>query len=126
MTGVQTCALPIYIFNYNFWEVWLSPPKNGYWFTLTLFNFFILYSISSFIGQKIKLSTSIRTIIFICFGILLYIISTPTFHSMFLTFDAKYLSLFDIYHLGYYIFFIAGVVCKRYFYQLPLFRTALN
>ena len=109
-------GLLVYIFNYNFTETWLTPAKNGYWFTLTLLNFFLIYSVLCYLGQKIKVSSHVKSLLLAASGVALFVAGTRTFIHGVLGVSDNLICLFDLYHLNFYIFFVVGILTKKYFF----------
>lgn len=97
-----------FIFNIDF----INIKLNGYWFTIALFEFFVIYGIlSTFIpyinNSFIERDAYVGNIILISIGIILFILGYKTLPF----FIMALLSL----PLHYFIFFAMGIIIKRYF-----------
>ena len=116
-------GLYVYVFNMSFIGYLLSPMKYGFWFTISLFEYFVIYILISKILEKIKSRQS--------YDITLLILGLITFLST--IFSNKTLNLIGFNHsipnaLGfnnfqYFIYFILGIIAKRRF---QIFESYLN
>lgn len=97
--------LSIYMFIFSLREV--GGMYNGYWFTIALFEFFIVFVLC----KNIITNDIFFYILILLFSITTYILSyssqlfeyIPQIHSFF------------IYPFGFFIFFILGTIAKKYF-----------
>lgn len=94
-----------YIFNQSFVESLTAPFKNGYWFTIALFEFFVLYVIFNKIIEKFK-GSWIYDILLFAIGFGVYALTPKMGNSL----AANCLGFI---HLKYFIFFTVGVIAKR-------------
>ena len=100
--------LAIYRFAFSLGE--LGGMYNGYWFTIALFEFFIIYVLC----MNIIRNNLIFYTLILLFSITAYVLSfssqlfeaIPTFHS------------FLIYPFGFFIFFILGTIAKKHFNKI--------
>lgn len=103
------------IFQNNVIDSFFSFVKNGYWFTIALFEFFVLFALIEFVIYKfnIKKHESVALILFA-----LAVVSTP-----FLSFilpslnlnECKLYNLFGIKQFYFFIYFIFGVLVRKHF-----------
>ena len=94
-----------YVFNLSFVESFAAPFKEGYWFTITLFEFFVLYVIFNKIIEKLN-GSWIYDILLFTIGFGVYALTPRENYNL----VASYLGLM---HLKYFIFFVAGIIAKR-------------
>lgn len=91
----------------------LSRHKNGYWFTITLFEFYLLYLALNFVSIKLKLKNKTKDIIIIATGLLLFIINN-TVSSLDIAFHFI-LEMIGYPHWEYFTYFIFGTIVRKYF-----------
>lgn len=91
---------------------------NGYWFTITLFEYFLVYSLSNLlIKNKI-----IRTIIL--FAIAIYLYSTTYGSWLDINYPLTY--KYILYNFQFFIFFIIGTIAKQHFERICKYVFANN
>ena len=80
---------------------------NGYWFTVALFEYFVVYTLFNFICRKQIITNIILAVIGVVFYYLAYdpmrFSDTPIFND------------FIVHSFGYFIFFLFGTIVKKYF-----------
>ena len=84
-----------------------SRGLNGYWFTLALFDFFVVYTLINFIVKKQIVSNIILLVgalVFYEFGF-----NSARFG------DTPIINNFIIHPFGYFIFFMLGIIAKKHF-----------
>ena len=93
-----------------------SPTKIGYWFTFTLFQYFILYILLQKTFDLFKAKTSWR---FATLGIIGFLLFNhiPNNFLFRMGFSLQELSLFGLPQMKYFIFFVSGTYIKKYFKQ---------
>lgn len=80
---------------------------NGYWFTVALFEFFIVYVLFNFICRKQNVTNIILTII----GVVFYYLAYDPYRFS----DTPFFNDIIVHHLGFFIFFLLGTMVKKYF-----------
>ena len=93
-------SLYMFIFSLNTF----TDRLNGYWFTITLFEYFLIYSLSNLLIKK----GIIRVIFLLICAIFLYFITENTWCQNNYPLTYKYL----LYNLQFFIFFIIGTIAK--------------
>lgn len=96
--------LSIYMFYFNINTI--NPIYNGYWFTIALFEYFIVYCGFNFILKKQYISISI---LIIC-ALLCYILGYSSLTLKYPIFNQLIFTPFQ-----FFIFFIIGIIVKKYF-----------
>ena len=90
----------------------LGPSKSGYWFTLTLFEFFLIYAATMFLNpfknQGIK-----EDLVVIVVASVVYFFSSFQEHSNPVVADVYH--YLGINYLRYYVFFCLGTFIKKYY-----------
>ena len=90
----------------------LGPSKSGYWFTLTLFEFFLIYAATMFLNpfknQGIK-----EDLVVIVVASVVYFFSSFREHSNPVVADVYH--YLGINYLRYYVFFCLGTFIKKYY-----------
>ena len=96
-------ALYMFIFSLNT----IDGKFNGYWFTITLFEFFVAYVLFNlFIMNKIACNTTL-----ICFALFIYIFSYQAWcHN-----NYPFINDYFVCSFGFFIFFILGTIAKKHF-----------
>lgn len=91
----------------------LTEMKSGYWFTIALFEFFVLYIVSNIISKPTgggKIDIQILTI-----SIMLYLIGSAYRYYQLHSGDIWILDFIGIIHWRYYFFFVFGTLVKKYY-----------
>ena len=65
-----------FIFGYNFIDGLFDSYKLGYWFTITLFNFYIAFFLLNYIINKLGVKNNLIDITWIIIALLLHFITT--------------------------------------------------
>ncbi|MBR5323673.1 MAG: acyltransferase [Muribaculaceae bacterium] len=103
------------IFNKPIIEGILSGAKYGYWFTITLFFFYIIYISTKQITKLIKSSnTIIEDSILIITALIIRLICSSSIAEK-IGIPNNIYQLFGLNNLSLYIFFIFGIIIKRHF-----------
>lgn len=97
----------LFLFNLIFNLSSINLKINGYWFTIALFEFFVIYGLLSSHVRCIKNMKLGGGIILIITGLILYIFGNKSFPF--------YIMAFFSLPLHYFIFFAMGIICKKYF-----------
>ena len=110
----------IYLHNENLIDGLFSDSKLGYWFTYTLFFYFIFYSLSRCILQALKCNDTLTDSFVFLIGTLFYFLFSvrSVFYHLPLSFELS--RLLSMQHWGYFLFFTIGTLFKKYYSQLQL------
>lgn len=103
------------LFGYAFVPTIVSETKGGYWFTIALFEFFIIYAGGNFFFQKLRLGEKWFDCFLILGALTAYVLSTPAFSVRFLGIDHDLVTALGITQWRFYLFFISGVLSRKYF-----------
>ena len=95
--------------------------KSGYWFTFTLFNYFILYILSQKVFDIFNTSDKYRFILLFIIGILLY--NSFPINIIFRLGYSSVINYLSLTQLNYFIFFLFGCYMKKHFKQ---FENAID
>jgi len=99
------------VFEIDFASALFKNMKEGYWFTISLFEYSLLYVLISYALIKIRLNDSKRYLSHLFIGILVsYVGSYARTHGD----DCSLIPLFTIPELFNYVFFIIGAIFFRY------------
>ena len=107
-------SLYMFIFSLNTF----TDRLNGYWFTITLFEYFLVYSLSNLLIKK----DIIRVILLLIGAVLLYFITENTWCQNNYPLTYKYL----LYNLQFFIFFIIGTIAKKHFEKISKYVFGNN
>ena len=90
----------------------LGPSKSGYWFTLTLFEFFLIYAAAMFLNP-FKNQGFKEDLVVIVVASVVYFFSSFREHSNPVVADVYH--YLGINYLRYYVFFCLGTFIKKYY-----------
>ena len=93
----------------------MSDTKVGYWFTFTLFSYFIIYIIIRSILKVFKIKESHSLIILFIIGFLLYNFSARYYISKFCGIPTDILNFIGAGRLHYFSFFILVIIIRKNF-----------
>ena len=97
--------LSLYMFIFSIDSV--GGKYNGYWFTITLFEYFLVYTLCNFFIKRQTLSN----IILVTFALFLFVFShNPWCHN-----NYPFINEFIICNFQFFIFFIIGAIAKMHF-----------
>lgn len=107
-------AAYIFIFNLNFRDSICHPYKMGYWFTYTLFEFYVLYSVVRFFLYKLKARSIVEDVCLVSWGLLVTALSICLL---------KHKLIYDV--LGsetwnFFIFFVVGTLVRKHYQRFEL------
>lgn len=103
-----------FIFGYNFIDGLFDSYKLGYWFTITLFNFYIAFFLLNYIINKLGIKNNLIDNTWITIALLLHFITT-TKSMQALGINGLLSGLLSINMFKYFIFFIVGILVKKHF-----------
>lgn len=92
----------------------LSTNKVGYWFTTTLFEFFLFYIFFFRIIEKISNKT-LKIIIWVSIGVVFYVTTAAPVLNRLGIIEHPMVWLFDVVKLNYFLYFILGTLVKQYY-----------
>lgn len=107
-------ALFTYITGTSLWKWLFDPAKYGYWFTVTLFEYFLIYAIFRLICNKFRKHDG-ADLILMAIGLFLYFASSRTFLKMVHLYDNPVQGLLGVENMKYFIFFSFGTLVKKHF-----------
>lgn len=103
-----------YVFNLDILTGYKEHLKYGFWFTIVLFEFYILYIIIARIIEKLK-NKYLYDIILISIGVFVFICVIKK--DILTSIIPEYIiNAVGILHWRYFIFFLFGIIIKRHFY----------
>ena len=117
-----TAILSIYAYlkGYTFDYV-IGNGKAGYWFTFALFIYYFLYVSLSLLMDKIKMGEERKFVMFSIIGICLTMVVCRPMNNFIASHPI--LNVVSIQQWRYFVFFIFGVIAKRYFH---IFKHSIN
>lgn len=104
-----------YLFNHSLWSALVDNAKLGYWFTIALFEYFVIYTVSHYLFHIGKVGSVMQNVWLIISAFAIFFLSTPTVCLSLLQMDKTIYGLLGIAMLKYYLFFIFGVMVKKHF-----------
>lgn len=118
-------ALFSWVFSLSFFNLWMSPTKSGYWFTVALFCYFLLYSIVSFIVERLTLDETERWTFIIggIFSILVYGLATFSTFNICPWAHSNISGFLGLVQFKYYVFFFFGSLIR---WKYDLYLKLLN
>ena len=109
----------LYIFDGSFIDYLFHPAKAGYWFTIALFEYFVLYVILRIICHKFGYKNGIDWLI-LTVSAIIFIFSTVSVLSTLGLYDKPVIGLLGVEQLIYFIFFIIGTLAKKHFDKIKM------
>lgn len=100
----------------------MDSYKAGYWFTFTLFEYYILYILIHVLTDTCKLRGYVKDVLFIFIGLGFYAITVPTMVEKW-PLSENMRGFIGVVQLGYFFFFVLGTRIRKYF---SLFEKALE
>ncbi len=114
MIQIIPTVLFLGLYNFVFSIPDLSPTYNGYWFTLALFMYFMLYSVIRFyVGEHEKTAL----LLLLLLGLVSYAVSFRVLPQ-----TIMYLTV----PMGFLIFFVIGIVARKYFERMCNLMNNVN
>ena len=109
--------LYIFLFDYPFTLVVADKMKVGYWFTITLFEFFVFYAVTLLFLQRLKISDKWSDFVLIIVSLFICGFSVIQFLGV----KSDLFGLLSVGQWNFYFFFIIGVFCRKYFGEFQSF-----
>lgn len=104
----------VYLFKKLSWASF-DNWKEGYWFTITLFEYFTIYSITQYFIYKLKLSSKNEDLVTIIVALIVYAISLMNFKLQENTLPRLICEIIGVYQLRFFVFFTLGTIIKKKF-----------
>ncbi len=105
----------LYVNGISLTEGVFNESKHGYWFTYTLFLYFVAYTISQYFFQLLNLSGRIKDILTISLGLVFYLLFSVDSIFYALPINSQFKDFLSMHHWGYYLFFTIGTLFKKHF-----------
>lgn len=99
-----------------------APQKSGYWFTFTLFEYYILYIFIHTLADACRLKRYAKDIILLIVALGLYATTVPTMVERW-PLSEEVRGIIGISQLGYFFFFMLGTRIRKHF---NLFEKSLD
>ena len=106
--------LSIYVFGLNFRNTVLNEWKAGYWFTIVLFFFFLLYSIIQSVFVKIRMNNRIKDVILLVLAFSVFCVSLRPVGEVSGWLVSFYNGL-SFSQWWYFLFFVIGIIVRKFF-----------
>lgn len=116
---IVTTAIFFVIFlhlnNINFIDGIYSESKQGYWFTYSLFVYFVVYSACQWVLHLLKVKGRQADFFILCVGFLFYsLFSVRSIYNS-LPINDNISTLLSLQHWGYFLFFAIGTLFKKHY-----------
>lgn len=109
-----------FVFNRSIINGIVNDGKYGYWFTIALFFFFVLFIITDYLIKKFKCKIGVEIFIWLATGIVIRSLSSvPTLKDLGIPQDISL--ILGLVHFKFYIFFVLGIITKKilpYFFKM--------
>lgn len=88
--------------------------KEGYWYTFTLFGFYVLFSLVHIVFEHLKWKDCTKDVVLIAFSIFIFYLAHVicSFESI-----KDYTSLLGVFHWRYFFFFVFGYLMRKNSYK---------
>lgn len=103
-----------FLFNYNFYDGLFDVYKLGYWFTIALFMFFIVFIAIDYILSLSHLSVRFKDYIWLIVALIFHFATTDKCMHLLGLYGKTSLFL-GIIQFKYFLFFIIGILIKKHF-----------
>jgi surface polysaccharide O-acyltransferase-like enzyme len=104
--------LILHILGWSFLDAIMSSSKAGYWFTYTLFEYFIFYAILRFLTRKS--SNHLQDIVLIIVALMFYMFKSGMFCEM-IPLSNDFKSFLGVGKWYYFCFFVIGTLVRKHF-----------
>lgn len=94
-------------------NLWMDS-KAGYWFTVVLFEYFVLYSLIRMTTLLLRMTNWWKDAVILAFGLLFFVLTISSFTAR-VPIDQSVLDLFCFKHFCYFAFFVIGTLFKKHF-----------
>lgn len=103
------------VFHNNVMDSMLSFTKNGYWFTITLFEYFVLLVVIEYLIFKFKIVKR-ESLILVLFAMAVVSVPFASYIIPMLDFNENWLyNLLGIRQFYYFIYFVFGILVRKHF-----------
>lgn len=96
----------------------LSDSKCGYWFTYTLFLYYVAYMIVLFLCRYYKVGCI--DFIHLFWGACIYLLAIPAIIDI-LPISRNILNIAGVQHWGFYFFFVLGTLARKYYVHIEYY-----
>lgn len=103
-----------YIMDGSFLEALFHPAKWGYWFTISLFEYFVIYILYRMLCNLIHKRDG-ADVLLLVMALLLHFLSTYTGLRFLHMLDTPVCDLLGLTQLGYFLFFAIGTLIKKHY-----------
>ena len=111
-------GLFVYVFNMSFYGYLLSPAKYGFWFTISLFEYFVIYTLTSKLLEKIE-HRLLFDLSLLIIGLIIFLGSILPYKTLaFIGINESITNALGFNNLQYFIYYIFGIIAKRRFHFL--------
>lgn len=107
----------VYMFDRSLVTSIYHPAKAGYWFTITLFEYFVIYVILRLICNKLGKRNGIDWLI-LCIAIVISFAATVRCLTIIGIADLKVIGLLGIEQLVYFVFFTLGTLVRKHYSKI--------
>lgn len=101
----------------TFIEILFSNMKGGYWFTFSLFEYYVIYAVSRQLGFYMKFKNLVEDVFLLIIGFTIYLCTIWTLMEKLHMMDGIG-GLLNIPNLHYYIFLVIGTLAKKHIIKL--------
>lgn len=90
-----------------------DPFKGGYWFTFSLFEYFLIYLFCNLMVRIFKMNSMTEDVIHVTTALAIYLLTTWTFVGSY-NLDDGLTGALGISNFHHYVFFIIGIRCRKH------------
>lgn len=103
----------------TFIEILFSNMKGGYWFTFSLFEYYVIYAVSRQLGFYMKFKNLVEDVFLLIIGFTIYLCTIWTLMEKLHMMDGIG-GLFCVPNLHYYIFLVLGTLAKKHIIRFEI------
>lgn len=105
----------VYSHNYDLRTFLFAPDKMGYWFTFTLFEFFVIFVFLNRLFTMIKFRTNYSYILYVIIGCFFYVVCHDEHLIQLCKLKEGLLGLLGVTTWCFFVFFILGAIVREYY-----------
>lgn len=104
----------VYVYKLDLIESLSCPAKVGYWFTFMLFTYFLIYTVSQIVFDKLRMSSRNKDYGLIIIGLFVFLLAYGVSY-LFLEKKNFWMGFIGGANLKYFIFFVLGTLVRKHF-----------
>lgn len=104
-----------YISHQDVIDGFYNDAKYGYWFTFSLFQFLLIYSVFSYMFASLEIKSWKQDLVFFVLSVLMYLMSIPTIQGYTKLYNDSFYNLVGMGYWKYFLYYSIGVIIHKYY-----------